>query len=100
MPTQGESRLFGLIPGVRASAASRPWLGRKGVVGKHTEWRDDVLTKIFVLVIAPEHDGIRLKIIQNLACLAELRDQELAGPHGGRHALVVPVFLAHGCRPA
>src|SRR5215831_2821713 len=100
MPTQWESRFFGLVPGVRAGSSTRPWLGCKGVVGKDAKRRDDVLLKIFVLVITPQHDEIRPEVIQDLACLAKLRDQEFAVPHGGRLALVVPVFLAHGFRPS
>src|SRR5262244_1056069 len=100
MPTQWESRIFGLVPGVRAGASTRPRLGRKGVVGKYTKRRDDVLLKIFVLVITPQHHEIRLKVVQDLARLAKLRDQELTVPHGGSFTFVVPVFLAHGFRPS
>src|SRR5262245_11571751 len=100
MPTQWDSRLFGLIPGIRAGASTRPRLGRKGVVGKDAKRRDDVLLKIFVLVITPQHDEIRLEVIQDLAGLAKLLDQEFAVPHGGSLACVAPVFLAHGFRPS
>src|SRR5205809_1057277 len=100
MPMQWDSRIFGLVPGVRASASTRPRLGRKGVVGKYAKRRDDVLPKIFVLVITPQHHEIRLEVIQDLARFAKLRDQEFAVPHGGSLALVVPVFQTHGFRPS
>src|SRR5262245_36063292 len=100
MPAQRDRRLFGLVPGVRAGSSTDPRLGCKSVVGKHAKRRDNVLSKIFVLVVAPQHDKIWLKIIQDLACLAELRDQELTVSHGGSLALVVAVFLAHGCGPS
>src|SRR5205807_7610719 len=68
-------------------------------IGQHTEWRDNVLFKILVLVIAPDQDQVRLKGVDLLADFP--KGFEYPRPVGfmRRDALVVTPLGLHGLGP-
>ena len=63
-----------------------------GVVAEHAERRDDVLTEILVLVVAPDEHEIRVEIIKDFPQRAEIAAEPLAAPRCGAEAAVVAEF--------
>jgi hypothetical protein len=70
------------------------------IVGQDAERRDDVLAKVLVLVVAPDHDEVRGEVVQPLSRLAEPFDQGRAMPAGRREPFVCTPLALHWLRPA
>src|ERR671937_2648425 len=75
----------------------RPMLDR--LIRQDTEWRDDILLEILVLIVAPDHDEVRGEVIQQPSRLAKPRHQSLAMSEGSAGPFVCTVFLSHRLRP-
>src|SRR5579859_3990518 len=99
MPRQLEHRIRRLAPEVWLSEM-RPRLGLELVVSQDAEGRDHVLSKVLVLVIAPDDDEVRLEVVEYLAGLADLVDDTRSMGLAHATALVRAPFLAQPLRPA
>jgi hypothetical protein len=63
---RGEYFVVRFPPDVRTVAQAMVRLKCELLIGQHAEWRDNVLFKILVLVIAPDQDEVRLEGINLL----------------------------------
>src|ERR1700722_11676045 len=64
-----------------------------------TERGDAVLTKVLVLVVAENHDEVRVEGFEGCSGHAESLDGALAVRGGGAASLVFVPFVAHRCGP-
>ncbi|MEU9149822.1 hypothetical protein AB0D59_04570 [Streptomyces sp. NPDC048417] len=63
------------------------------VVGEDAEGGDDLLAEILVLVVAPDHDDVRLELVEGLLAPVESGAQPGTVPGGGSRPFVVAPFL-------
>src|SRR5262249_40502723 len=93
-----KSFVFWLVPNVGA-AIFLPGLRRHFVIGHHAKWRNDIFLEILVLIVAPDHDKVRVELVENPPRVAKSGEQALSVARSGRDACVIAVFLAHRLWP-
>ena len=94
--------ITGLTPaiGPGLAAAIPPGLQVEVVVEPiNAERRNDVLAEVFVLVIADQHDEVRLEVVDHLPLLAEVRPHPLSVALDRGAAFVVAHLGQHFARP-
>ena len=79
------------LPGaIAAMAIGLPWLDFDiAVIAQKAEGRDDVLSEILVLVVAPHQHQVRVEIIKDLADRAKIIAETLAAAIGRREAIII-----------
>ena len=97
MPLVLEQRVLRLAPHI--PLAMREWLAAEIVVSQHAERRDDVLPKVFVLVIAPDDHEIGVESVQFLPDAAKAGYQAGAVFQRSGVPLVLAVLNPHRFRP-
>src|SRR5690606_28540049 len=85
---------------VRGVAGLGPGTDLQVGVGEHRVGRDQVLAEVLVLVVAPDHHGVRVEVVDRGPYLLEALDQGLPVlGRAGRAAVVAPL-AAGGLGPA
>ena len=99
MAARLEHLIVGLAPDIGPLAEAMIRLKFNVVVGHHAKRRDDVLPEIFILIIAPDEDEVRLKGVDLAADAAEGVENFRPVRPVRSNAFVIAPFLAHGLGP-
>src|SRR5207244_5709712 len=71
-----------------------PRHGFNRVVGENAERRNDIFREVFVLIVAPDHDEVRLECVERIADLLQAREQCVAVVGRARLSLIwAPLVL-------
>src|SRR5437016_5263379 len=99
MTSNGEARVFGLIPRVHTPLIVQPWLHFRGVVGENRKRGHTIIPVVLILVVTPDDTEIGLEFIQLPARPAKAFDHIAAMRVGMSLTLVGSPLPAHRLWP-
>src|SRR5688572_17369061 len=103
MATNRMDAVFGLAPdvGTAGHAGSPPGPGPRlnGVVRENAKRRNDVFREVFVLIVSPDEDEVRMEIINGGSNFIQSSQEDFAMAHGCSGAAIGSILLTHLLRP-